>query len=127
MNTKTLFHRGLCKSNSKTKIEVLAGRAGAIKPKQIQLNVVKEDNNSFVNIELCNITCLGNVQLASCGENSKLNTSYFNKLRDVDFKIFGSSQKLGLIFEFNNPLPSDVLVYITVLGDAADTSLIGRE
>lgn len=123
----TIFYRGPCKSKSKTKFEVLAGRAGAFKPRHLQINVVTENNNYFTNIELCNITCVGNIQLASYGDNSKLNTKYFNQLRDVDFKVFGSSGKLGLIFEFNNPLDEDVLVYITILGDAADSSLIGRE
>lgn len=125
-NYKTLFHRGFCEAKQQVKLEVLAGRSGAFKPRKLQIDVVSKDTLNFTNIELVNIKCMENGQFGSMGDKSKINTAYFNELRDVNFDVFGASAKQGLIFKFNNPTNEDVLIYISILGDCACADLIGR-
>lgn len=125
-NLKTLFVREICKSGKTTKIEALAGRAGAFKPRKLHIETISETTLDTKNIQLINVICVGDCQIGSLGETSSVSTSYFNEIRDVNFKVFGACRKMGLIFEFYNPTNEDVIVYITILGDAAVTDLIGK-
>lgn len=124
---RTLFIRGNCNSGAYTKIEALAGRAGAVKPRKIHIEVISENTLKPSDIQLINITCAGDCQINSLGQDSRISTLYFNELRDINFKTFGACGKMGLFFDFFNPTGEDVLIYITILGEAVPADFIGKK
>lgn len=133
---RLLFASGECPAQKTTKIKVLAGRGGAYKPRQLRIDVIGEipkSNRSKLmikkseNIILSNISILNSTQFEYRDDTSKVCTSYFEKLRDVGFKCFGSQERQGIEFEFHNPLNHNVRVYITLLGDAASANMVGKE
>ena len=141
---RLLFASGDCKSQGSTKLKVLAGRGGAFKARKLRIDVIgdvavnrfgeiisKSTSNNLikkpVGITLTNISVLGTTQFEYHSDSSKVCTSYFSKYRDIGFKCIGSQEKQGFVFEFFNPLNYNVRVYISMLGDAASTEMIGKE
>ena len=144
IGNRLLFASGDCKSQESTKLKVLAGRGGAFKARKLRIDVIgdvavnrfgdiisKSTSNNLikrpVDITLTNISVLGTTQFEYHSDSSKVCTSYFSKYRDIGFKCIGSQEKQGFVFEFFNPLNYNVRVYISMLGDAASSDMIGKE
>lgn len=115
--------------------EVLAGRAGAFKPRSVYMvGISADDPATNVRFSIDNITVMGAPQLVSFdGATITTNrglTDFFNLQcmpQPVDWAVFGSSAGQGLQFSVTNLDPNDAAVlYVSVWGDAADTTLIGQ-
>ncbi len=127
INNRILFVSGKCEPQKISKIKVLAGRGGAYKCSKIRIDVLNQ-NIKPVNILLRKISSIMGSEFDSELEtNSEICTSFFNELRNFGIKCFGSIEKHAMIFEFYNPFKESVRVYITMLGDAATTEMIGKE
>lgn len=115
--------------------EVLAGRAGAFKPRSVYMvGISSVDPATNVRFSIDNITVMGAPQLVSFDGATVLTnrglTDFFNLQcmpQPVDWAVFGSSAGQGLQFSVTNLDPNDAAtLYVCVWGDAADTTLIGQ-
>lgn len=114
--------------------EVLAGRAGAFKPRAVYMvGISNVDPATNVRFTINNILVMGIPQLVSYDGATVLTnrglTDFFNLQcmpQPVDWAVFGSSAGQGLQFDVTNLDANDAAVlYVAIWGDAADTSLIG--
>jgi len=110
-----LFASGNCSPEKYTNIVAVARRDKAFKANQLRIDVVDEKSDS-VNIELVKISLMKNLEFPT-SDSDRVCTSFFSKLKDVSFKVFGSAEKQGLVFEFFNPLNRKVRIYVTLLGE----------
>ena len=123
---RLLFQSGKCESEKITKIKVIAGRSGAFKCNKIQINVLDKEN-TIVDIHLIKVSSFAGTELDfELDKDSKFLTSYFNEMKYLGLKPFGSCEKQAMTFEFYNPLKEDVRVYISMLGDPGSTEMIGK-
>jgi hypothetical protein len=122
---KILFQSTDCQSEKFTKLIVLSGRSSAFKCNQLQIDVV-DDNSESVNIQLVNIRLMNGIEFPE-PDSDRLCTSYFSKLKNVNFKVFGNILTQGLVFEFYNPLKRKVRIYISMLGSNVSEDLVGKE
>lgn len=124
---RLLFQSDICESEKITKVRVLAGRAGAFKCNKIQINALDKENN-VVDLHLIKVSSFAGTELDfELEKDSKFLTSYFNEMKCLGLKPFGSCEKQAMTFEFYNPLKEDVRVYISMLGDDGTTNVIGKE
>ena len=122
---RILFQSTDCQSEEFTKLVVLSGRSNAFKCNQLQIDVIDE-NSEVVNIQLVNIRLMDGLEFPE-PDSDRLCTSYFSKLKNVNFKIFGNIPTQGLVFEFFNPLKRKVRIYISMLGLNVSEDLVGKE
>lgn len=125
---KTIFKNVEIGPGKDVEFELLAGRAGAFKPRNIQMIVVNED---FKNpVEINDVTVMGNPQLASYTGNSVKSdrglVQFYSEMKPVDWAVFGASAGQGLNIRLHNSSKRKVKVYVCLWGDAAMCSLIGR-
>ena len=124
--SRLLFQSGTCESEKTTKIKVLAGRSGAFKCDKIQIHALNQ-NMDIVDIYLMKVSSFAGTELDfELDKDSKFLTSYFNEMKYLGLKPFGSCEKQAMTFEFYNPLKEDVRVYIAMLGDPGSTEMIGK-
>lgn len=121
-----LFNRTICKSLEKVKTIAYARPGSAFKTNKLQINCFKIDSEKISNINLLNIAQTGNTQFSDIGDTG-ISTEHFAEFVDVDFSVIGSSQKQGLMFEFYNPFKHDVVIYISLIGKAVSSDLIGQK
>lgn len=116
-------------------VEALAGRAGAFKPRAVYMIGIGEvDPSVNGRFEILNVTVMGNPQLVNFDgvtvAGNRGITDFFNLQcmpQPVDWQVFGASAGQGLQITVRNPDPAlAMFFYLSVWGDAADTSLIGR-
>lgn len=114
-----LFASGNCGSEKFTTITALARRNQSFKSSQLKIDVVDEKSES-VNIELIKISLMKCLEFPD-SDSDRVCTSFFSKLKDISFKVFGYTEKQGLVFEFYNPSTRKVRIYITLLGESVSS------
>jgi hypothetical protein len=114
-----LFASGNCDSEKYTTVIAFARRGKSFKANQLRIDVVDEKSES-VNIELTKISLMKCLEFPD-SDSDRVCTSFFSKLKDISFKVFGHTGKQGLTFEFYNPLKRKVRIYITLLGETVDS------
>ncbi len=110
-----LFASGNCGPEKFTTVIAFARRGKFFKANQLRIDVVDEKSES-VNIELTKISLMKCLEFPD-SDSDRVCTSFFSKLKDMSFKVFGDSGKQGLVFEFYNPLKRKVRIYVTLLGE----------
>lgn len=119
---RLLFQSGTCEPEKITKIRVLAHRSGAFECNKIQIHVLNQ-NMDIVDIHLVKVSSFNGTELDfELDKDSKFLTSYFNEMKQLGLKPFGSSEKQAMTFEFYNPLKENVKVYISMSGDPCSTN-----
>lgn len=125
---KTIFKNVEIGPSKDIEFELLAGRAGAFKPRSIQMIIVSEDSKHPV--EILDVTVMGCPQFVSyTGYTVKSDrglAQFYSEMKPVDWSVFGASAGQGLNIRLYNPSRRKVKVYVCLWGDAANMSLIGR-
>ena len=111
--------------------EVLAGRAGAFKPTEIQMYGLTESGLKPVQFELLDVTIMGNPQLVNYQGTTVTRdrglVKFWNTPRPVDWGVFGSSAGQGLQIVVRNMSSKSMgKVYVNVRGYVTLADLIGR-
>lgn len=128
-----IFSSKLLEPCKDTDIEILAYRAGAFKPRKIQIKVLDskyEECNS--NVEILSVSVFGLSQIINFDarsddkKNQRGLISFFKEPVDVDWQVFGGSSGQGLQFVLHNLSQTPVKIYITIWGDPADSNFIGK-
>jgi len=116
-------------------VEVLAGRAGAVKPRATYMVGIGVDDPSVnVRFQILDVTVMGNPQLVSYQGSTVATdrglTDFFNLQcmpQPVDWAVFGASAGQGLVITVRNLEPViSAVFYIAIWGDAASCDLIGQ-
>ena len=133
-----LFAKRVCDANSVKKIKILAGRSGAFKIRQLQINSFYEnDIIQTANLEIENISICRVQQFGYLCEKHSLCSNYFSESKNVNFNVFGcgvgNHTKIddeedinALEFIMRNETNCNIVTYFTLFGDVASTDLIGK-
>ncbi len=140
-NSKFLFKTVEVAEYANCNIEICADFFGACKPRKITIQVSEININSDLPtkikttaiekfVEILNITVMGSPQLINYdGTTVATNrgiSKFYEDERVVDWVTFGASSGQGLQISMRNPFPIDLEISICVVGEPADTSMIGR-
>lgn len=117
---KFLFSRVECLANKITKVQILAGRQGALKPKYLQINTFNKNIT-----EIIDISVLKKQQIDYLDENNTLNPNHFITLKSINFDIFGESKTKGLDITFKNNTSETIVHYISIIGQPVSEDLVG--
>lgn len=122
-------------AGAESSIEVLAGRAGAFKPRAVYMvGIGSADPSVNVRFQILDVNVMGDPQLVNYQGSSiaieRGLTDFFNMQcmpQGVDWTVFGSSAGQGLQITVRNLEPATAAVfYIAIWGDAASCDLVGR-